>query len=242
MKIFGYIFLAEDKHHLVPAAEQQAVLEEYGRNLGRPLTEIFVEEATPMKRLFKDRSAGSKVLRSCVSGDAILVMRTEWVISSAGEGERLLRFLAGKGVALHCIDLGGNISLPEKRRLMISEGPAAVVGKLLSALTVSETSRHGQAIRRAKKNRKDQGKYLGGPVPFGWEVSPEGHLVPYEPQQEVIRSIVNMRRNRWSYREISQKLKDEQKVRLSHEGVRRIISGIAGKAGKGGKGGKGDSG
>lgn len=236
MKIFGYIFLAEDKHHLVPAAEQRSALEEYGKSLGRPFAEIVIEEATPMKRPFKDRPAAGKVLKSCVSGDAILVMRTEWVISSAGEGERLLHSLAGKGVALHCMDLGGNISLPEKRRLMISEGPAAVVGKLLAALTVSETSRHGQAIRRAKKNRKEQGKYLGGPVPFGWEVSTQGRLVPYEPQQEVIRSIVDMRRNRWSYREISQKLKDEQKVRLSHEGVRRIISGIAGKGGKGDSG------
>jgi putative DNA-invertase from lambdoid prophage Rac len=239
MKIFGYIFLAEDKHHLVPAAEQQSALEEYGRNLGRPFAEFFVEQATPMKRPFKDRPAGSKALKSSASGDAILVMKTEWVISSAGEGERLLRFLAGKGVALHCIDLGGNISLPEKRRLMVSEGPAAVVGKLLAALTVSESSRHGQAIRRAKKNRKEQGKYLGGPVPFGWEVSPEGHLVPNEPQQEVIRSIVDMRRNRWSYREISQKLRDEQKVRLSHEGVRRIISSLSGEAGRGSKGDSG---
>ncbi|MDK9707273.1 MAG: recombinase family protein [Desulforhopalus sp.] len=239
MKVFGYIFLAEDKNHLVPAAEQQAVLEAYARNLNRPFFEIFVEEATPMKRPFKDRSAGSRVLKSCGPGDAILVMRTEWVMSSAGEGESLLRFLAGKDIALHCIDLGGNISLPEKRRLMVSEGPATVVGKLLAALAVSETSRHGQAIRRAKKNRKAQGKYLGGPVPFGWEVSADGHLVPYEPQQEVIRSIVDMRRNRWSYREISQKLRDEQKVRLSHEGVRRLLSSIGGKAGRGGKGDSG---
>ncbi|MBU1566975.1 MAG: recombinase family protein [Proteobacteria bacterium] len=223
MRVFGYIFLAQDKHHLVPEITQKQALWEYGRSLGLSVEEIIVEDAAPLKRPFKDRPAGSKLLQRCESGDTIIIMKAEWAIGSAGDGQRLLALLKSAQIAFYCIDLGGNISIPEKRRLMVSEGPAAVVEKLLAALTVSEISRHGQAIRTAKKHRKEMGKYLGGPVPFGWEVNREGYLVPNEEQQRIIGSIVDMRRDRWSYREISQKLKEEYKVRLSHEGVRRIF-------------------
>ena len=223
MRALGYIFLAQDKHHLVTESVQRSVLQDYRHSLGCPFEEIFIEENTPLKQPFKDRSAGGELLRRCSLGDAIVVMKTEWVLSSVGDGQRLLHSLKTAQIALHCIDLGGNISLPEKRRLMVSEGLAAVVEKLLAALTVSESSRLGQAIRTAKKHRKKLGKYLGGPVPFGWEVNPEGYLAPNEGQQLIITSIADMRKNRWSYREISQKLKEEYKVRLSHEGVRRLL-------------------
>jgi putative DNA-invertase from lambdoid prophage Rac len=223
MRVFGYIFLARNKHHLVPEIEQQLALQEYGRSIGVLVDEIIVEDTVLLKKPFKDRPASGELLRKCGSGDTIIVMKTEWVLSSAGDGERLLGILKTAQIALHCIDLGGNISLPEKRRLMVTEGPAVVVEKLLAALTVIESSRHGQAIRTAKKHRKDMGKYLGGPVPFGWEVNREGYLVPNEGQQRIICSIIDMRKERWSYREISQKLRDEFNVRLSHEGVRRIF-------------------
>ncbi len=228
MGVLGYIFLAQDRHHLVAESVQRAALQEYGRSLGRPLEEICIEENTPLKRPFKDRSAGGQLLRSCGPGDIIIVMKTEWVLSSAGDGERLLRSLKSAQIAIHCIDLGGNISLPEKRRLMVSEGLAAVVEKLLAALTVSESNGLGEAIRTAKEHRKEVGKYLGGPVPFGWDVNPEGYLVPNEGQQQIIQAIVDMRKDLWSYREISQKLKDEYKVRLSHEGVRKIVKSDTG--------------
>ncbi len=230
MRVFGYIFLSRDKYNLVAESQQQAALLEYGRSLDRPLEGITIEEGVALKRPFKDRPAGGKLLRGCGAGDTIVVMKAEWVLSSAGDGERLLRLLKTAQISLHCIDLGGNISFPEKRRLMVSEGPAAVVEKLLAALTASESSRHGQAIRTAKNHRKEQGKYLGGPVPFGWEVNREGYLVPNEGQQQIISSIVDMRKDRWSYREISQKLKEEHKVSLSHEGVRRICKSDTRKA------------
>lgn len=223
MRVFGYIFLARDKDHLMTEAEQQVILQEYTRNLGQPLDAIFVEKSVPLKLPFKDRSAAGKLLGSCGPGDAILSVKTEWVFNSAGDGRHLLQLLKSTQIALHCMDLGGNISLPEKRRLMVSEGLAPVIDKLLAALTASESSsRLGQEIPVAKKHRKDLVKFLGGPVPFGWEVNGEGYLAPNEEQQLIIDSIIDMRKNRLSYREISQKLHKEYKISLSHEGVRRI--------------------
>lgn len=225
MKVFGYIYLARDKEHLVPVEVQQAALRDYARSIGLTLGEIYVEETAPLPQPFLERPEGSTLQRRCETGDTILVMKTEWILGSAAEGERLLRLLGENHVALHCVDLGINISVPEKRRLAVSEGSAELVKKLLAALSVCENSRHGQAIRTAKKHGKEQGKYLGGPVPFGWEVNGEGVLVENEAQQHIIGEIETMRRERWSYREISAKLRDTFGIRLSHEGVRKILAG-----------------
>ncbi|HBG20755.1 MAG TPA: hypothetical protein DDY32_16175 [Desulfobulbaceae bacterium] len=225
MHVFGYIFIAQDKDYLVPATEQERALTEYARSIGLAITEIFVEEQAPLQQPFHERPQGGALLRRCAAGDTIITMKAAWILSSAVEGERLLRLLHKDRVALHCVDLGGNISVPEKRRLIVSEGCAELVRKLLAALSVCEGSRHGQAIRMAKKHRRQQGKYLGGPVPFGWEVNEEGFLVPNESQQKIIDQIVTMRLERWSYREISGKLRDEFDIRLSHEGVRKILAG-----------------
>jgi DNA invertase Pin-like site-specific DNA recombinase len=223
MRVFGYIFLARDQQHLIPESQQREALQEYSRGLGRPLDEFVIEENGVLKRSFKDRPTGNRLLQNCLPGDVILVMRIGWVFNSVGDGLRTLRLLKSASIALHCLDVGGNISFAEKRRLLVSEGPAAIVEKVLAALTFSEDSRHGQAIRTAKKHGKEQGKYLGGPVPFGWEVSRQGRLEPHEGQQLIINAIFALRKDRWSYREISQKLQEEYKVRLSHEGVRRIF-------------------
>lgn len=225
MHVCGYIFLAQDKDYLVPAAEQERAITEYAQSLGLAVSDFFVEEQASLQQPFHERPQGGALLRQCSGQYIIIAMKAAWMLCSAVEGEKLLRLLSKEKVALHCVDLGVNISVPEKRRLIISEGAAPLVRKLLSALSTCEGSRHGQAIRLAKKHRKQQGKYLGGPVPFGWEVDKEGFLVPNQAQQKIIDQIVTMRMERWSYREISGKLRDEFDIRLSHEGVRKILAG-----------------
>lgn len=225
MHVCGYLFLAPDKDGRVPATEQERALADYARAIGLAITDLFIEEQAPLQQPLRERPRGGELLRRCALGDTIITMKAAWVLSSVVEGERLLRLLYKDRVALHCVDLGANISVPERRRLIVSEGCAELVRKLLAALAVCEGSRHGQAIKMAKKHQKQQGKYLGGPVPFGWEVNSEGFLVPNETEQRIIDQIVTMRLERWSYREISGKLRDEFDIRLSHEGVRKILAG-----------------
>lgn len=223
MSVFGYIFLTLEKEHLVAVEEQQAVFCDYVQSVGLEMEEIFVEEGTSLKRPFKERTEGSKLIERCVAGDAIIIMKAAWILSSAAEGANLLRILREKDIALYCMDLGENITVDEKRKLIVYEGCAGIVQKLLSALAVCESSKHGEAIRATKRNLKKQGKYIGGPVPFGWEVNKERILVQNKAQQEIIREIITMREDRWSYRDISKKLKDEFDIQLSHAGVRRVL-------------------
>ena len=223
MTVFGYIFLALENEHLVAEAEQKSALHEYARTIGLAIEEMRVEEGASLKRPFKERTEGSRLVEQCFAGDALIIMKAEWLFSSAAEGATLLRTLRENDIAVHCMDLGGNITVDEKRKLVVSEGSAGIVGKLLSALAVCENCGHGEAIRATKRNLKKEGKYIGGPVPFGWEVNKDKMLVENVAQQQVIQAISAMREDRWSYRDISRKLKDEYDIQLSHAGVRRVL-------------------
>lgn len=225
MGTYGYIFVAQDDEQGGAEAEmRQKVLEYVGSLDNRKVEHWVVEKNVSYKKPFRDRPAGRKMLENMHPGSSLVVAESRHVLGSATEAVRLLRFLRKNQIALHCVDLGVNISLKEKRKLAVSEGAAELVEKLMEALAACESSKHGDAIKAAKKSRKEQGKYLGGPVPFGWQVSEQGVLVRDEEQQKIIDRIEAMRADRWSYRDISRKLKEEQGVRLSHEGVRRIIS------------------
>jgi putative DNA-invertase from lambdoid prophage Rac len=231
MGVYGYIFLAPEKEYTVPLAEQQNVLLKYVSSLGLRIDEFFIERESSLKRALRERKEGGRMYQNCGAGDSIFVMKVEWVLGSAGDGSKLLRVLRKNGVALYCVDLDGNISLDEKRKLMVSDGIAVLVQQLLAGLAVCETSKHGEAIRVAKRTRKKEGKYLGGPVPFGWKVNANGFLVQDKEQQKVILAIEDMRKDRWSYRDISRKLKEEFDVHISHEGVRRILKNKKNKVG-----------
>ena len=231
MQVLGYIFLARDRSQQMAETEQVAAIAAYCRDLGLPAARYLVEENRDVRRPLRLRPRGRELLAQLAPGDVLVALRAAWVLASAFEGERLLQQLKAENIALHCVDLGGNISLPEKRRLQVSEGPAPLVAKLLAALTVCERGTQGRAIRAAKRHGRDLGKYLGGPVPFGWEVDGAGYLAPHEGQQRIIEAILTLRRDRWSYREISHKLLEEYGVRLSHEGVRRLCTGEREKRG-----------
>ncbi len=224
MAVYGYIFLAQEKEQLVSTEEQQFSLQEYAKSRNLSVDEIILEQNVSLKKPFRERKQGKELSGGMRPGDTLIVLRSEWILGSAGEASRLVRMLRENHVSLYCVDLGTNITLDEKRKLAVYEGGAGLVQKLLNALAVCESSKHGDAIRATKRIQKKAGKYLGGPVPFGWEVNDEGFLSPDPTQQNIIHTIVAMREDRWSYRDISRKLREEYGVKLSHEGVRRVLN------------------
>ncbi len=223
MSVFGYIFVALEKEHFVAAEEQETALLDYAKSIGLEVEEILIEEGTTLKRPFKERVEGSKLVERCVAGDTIITLKAASVFSSAAVGSNLLQTLRRNNISLYCMDLGTNITVDEKRKLKVYEGGAGIIQKVLAALAECESSKHGEAIRATKRSLKKQGKYIGGPVPFGWEVNEERILVQNKAQQEIIAKIIAMREDRWSYRDISKKLKIEFDIELSHAGVRRIL-------------------
>ncbi|RUM42177.1 MAG: hypothetical protein DSY80_07670, partial [Desulfocapsa sp.] len=137
---------------------------------------------------------------------------------------QLLTELKEKGVSLYCVDLDGDIVNKTERRLQICEGVAPLVFNLCKALSVNiSTKSHGEAIRAGKAKKKKDGKYLGGPVPFGYHLGEDDRLHKDVQQQAIIEEMQRLRNDRWSFRNIAKKLAKEHDLKFSHEGVRRIL-------------------
>jgi DNA invertase Pin-like site-specific DNA recombinase len=219
----GYLFLSIGKESQVALADQQKALRDYGESIGCPVEELFIEQGTSLKSPFRERKEAGKLLAGAKPGDIILTMKSEWVLGSAKEGVRLIRMLRKNSISLYCLDLKEDISLPMERKLIVSEGGSSLILAVLSALAVCDSSKHGESIKAAKRYKKREGKYLGGPVPFGWQVEGE-FLVQDLRQQQIIREIIKLRSDRWSYRDIAGKLLEKHKVKLSHEGIRRVLA------------------
>ncbi len=224
MTTIGYVFLDADRDSVVSLARQQKVIEEYAGNLGKVCDELLVEQSFPAGTALMDRKEGRRLLENVVSGDVIIVMKTMWVLGSPGRGLALLDILREKQVSLFCADLDGDLVLETERKLIVSRGIAPLVRLLCEALSAgADNNGHSAAIRAGKARRKKEGKYLGGPVPYGFQVSGDGRLCQNNKQQTIIDEMVSLKEDRWSYRDIARKMKEQHGLKFSHEGIRRIL-------------------
>jgi hypothetical protein len=70
--------------------------------------------------------------------------------------------------------------------------------------------------------QRQDGKYLGGDVPFGYALGEVGQLVESPEQIAVVDQIVTMRREGQSLRSIAGEMK-RRSFQVSHVTVRRLL-------------------
>lgn len=223
MTTIGYVFLDVNRDVLTPLDKQHQALEMYAEKLNMSCDELLVEQSFAPAVPLLERNEGRRMLKNVQRGDTILVLQAKWVLGTPKKALSLIDLLKEKGVSLFCADLDGNISMPTQRQLLASEGIASLVYQLCEALSCGESGNHGAAIRAGKAKLKQEGKYMGGPVPFGWMVGEDGRLQQDSVQQDLIAEMMRLKADRWSYRDIARKMEKSAGLKLSHEGIRRII-------------------
>jgi len=223
MVLRGYIMLDPERKFFQPLEEQQRAIEDYAQRHAMEVGELFVEQGVSARRYLADRPQGQQLLAACRTGDTVVTARIDAVFCRAGDGLRLIRRLGQMECSLHVTELDGDIVRLGARQLVVSRGIAEQVRVLLVALSRREREGHGERIRQAKQNRREAGMYLGGPVPFGWRVGEAGLLERDLAQQRIIVEIIQLREDRWSYRDIARMLLERHGLRFSHEGIRRLL-------------------
>jgi putative DNA-invertase from lambdoid prophage Rac len=78
-----------------------------------------------------------------------------------------------------------------------------LVFTILSAVAEAERDRIRERIRDVKADQRKRQRYLGGIVPFGWQLGEDGALRENPDQQRAIQRIRELRRNGLSLRAIS---------------------------------------
>jgi DNA invertase Pin-like site-specific DNA recombinase len=176
--------------------------------------DIFVEAGVSGGTEFQARPEGGRLFNLLQKGDLIIFPKLDRAFRNTRNALNALHELKERGVHVHFIDLGGDVT---------GNGIGAIVFTILSAFATFEKERIATRIREVKQIKKAQGKFTGGRRAFGYDVV-DSVKVPNRSEQKVIAEMRSLRKSGTSFRGIEKWLSEKKKVRISPMGIRHILN------------------
>jgi DNA invertase Pin-like site-specific DNA recombinase len=221
MAVYGYARVstqrqAEEGESL---GVQRRQIEGYASMLGLAAPRLFVEEGVSGSKPLSERPAAKQLLAVLKPGDVIIAAKLDRMFRSALDALGNLNALKEQGVALHLIDLGGDVT---------GNGISRLVFTILSAVAESERDRIRGRVQETKADQRKRNRHLGGTRPFGYRIERSecdlrgGQLIPDEREQEAIAQMHALRDEGKSLRAIAAAMR-EQGFSISHEGVAEVL-------------------
>jgi len=183
------------------------------KGLELPTENVFIEAGVSGSIEFQERPEGSKLFTQMVKGDMVIFPKLDRAFRNTRNALNVLHDLKGRGISVHFIDLGGDVT---------GNGVGAIVFTILSAFATFERERIATRIREVKQMKKAQGKFTGGRRAFGYDVI-EGVKVPRDDEQAVIREMMKMREGGSTYRQIADWMSSTQERKMTFMGVKRTL-------------------
>jgi putative DNA-invertase from lambdoid prophage Rac len=217
MAVYGYVrvsTLTQAKEgESLEAQRRQVVSYAESKGLELAIENVFVEAGVSGGSEFETRPEGAKLFKALNAGDMVIFPKLDRAFRNTRNALNVLHELKARGVSVHFIDLGGDVT---------GNGVGAIVFTILSAFATFERERIAARIREVKQLKKAQGKFTGGRRAFGYDVV-DGVKVPRDDEQVVIREMVKMREAGAGYRDIAAWMTLTQQRKMSFMGVRRTI-------------------
>ena len=219
MTIYAYCRTSEledsmDQDRLNGILEPELLsIQTYCLQHGWYMTETITEFNCRWNQEFVNRERGKLLLEAMNPGDILLCSRLERVVSSSQEALHLIKLFTKSQIALHVVELGGDITDPD---LTVSVSDAVA---LFSAL---EKRKSAERIKGVKQRQKQQGRYLGGSRPFGYMIHDNGRLIENPMEQKVLKRIFELKRDGKSLRAISSEVSTPV-MPISFKTVQRLL-------------------
>jgi putative DNA-invertase from lambdoid prophage Rac len=193
---------------------QQRTIHGYAMMKGLQIDRLFVERGVSGSKPLSERPEGAALLAVLQPGDIVITAKLDRMFRSALDALDVLAQLKDRGVSLHMVDLGGDVT---------GNGISKLVFTILSAVAEAERDRIRERIADVKQDQKARNRYLGGSVPFGWFVEENGELVPNPTEQDAIATLRDARASGLSLRACVELVKERHGLDLSHMTVKRVI-------------------
>lgn len=174
---------------------------------------ICVEAGVSGATEFQARPEGAKLYSLACQGDLIIFPKLDRAFRNTRNALNVLHDLKARGVSVHFIDLGGDVT---------GNGVGAIVFTILSAFASFERERIAARIREVKQLKKAQGKFTGGRRAFGYEII-EGVKVPKVDEQATISKMREMRDAGFGYRAISDWLFQTEGKQMTFMGIKHVL-------------------
>ncbi len=216
MAVYGYVRVSTVRQTAEGESldVQQRTIVGYALMRGMAVDQVFVERAVSGSVPLGERPQGAALLHLVQAGDAIITPKLDRMFRSALDALDVLSRLREQSIALHMVDLGGDVA---------TNGISKLVFTILSAVAEAERDRTRERIAEVKRDQRMRNRYLGGTPPFGWGVREDGELVPVPDQQEALRQMHALRAQGVSLRGVADRMA-ETGIRISHVGVKNAIT------------------
>lgn len=216
MAVFAYTRVSTDRQ----ASEgesldvQERTIAGYAMMYGMTIDRVFRERGVSGSKPLHERPEGAALLLALEPGSVVITAKLDRMFRSALDALRVLGELKERGISLHMIDLGGDVT---------SNGISKLVFTILSAVAEAERDRIRERVATVKADQKQRGRYLGGTVPFGWTMGANNELRPLPEAQAAIECMKALRSAGQSFRAIADQMKASG-FALTHEAVRKVLA------------------
>jgi putative DNA-invertase from lambdoid prophage Rac len=192
---------------------QRRQIEGYALMHGQTLDDVMVEEGVSGSVPVEDRPVGGQLFAKLERGDIVIAAKLDRLFRSALDALTVVESLKKWGVALHLLDLGGDISGNGLSKLFLT---------IAAAFAEAERDRIRERIGQVKADQKARGRYLGGSIPFGYRLGDDGELVPHKAEQEAIREMFALKAQGRSLRVIAAEMQAKG-CKVSHMAVQAAL-------------------
>ena len=215
MAVYGYcrVSTARQANEGESLEVQRRQIKGYADMHGLALDGIVIEEGVSGSVPVVERPAAGPLFAKLSKGDVVVAPKLDRLFRSALDALQVVAELKARGVALHLLDLGGDISGNGLSKLFLT---------IAAAFAEAERDRIRERIGQVKADQKARGRYLGGKVPFGFRRGEDGELVPHEGEQEAVREMVALRSQGKPLRAIAEAVRTNG-LKISHEGVAGVL-------------------
>jgi putative DNA-invertase from lambdoid prophage Rac len=222
MKVYGYcrVSTSEQAVNGLSLDSQQQQITGYCMMKGWTVAAFFVEAGVSGSVPLADRPEGQRLLAALQPGDVLVTARLDRTFRSASDALGTLEQLKEDKVALHMIDLGGDVT---------GNGISKLVFTILSAVAENARDAIRERVREAKRYRVTQKLFNGGKRPFGFDIEigedETKRLVPNSNEQAALARGRALRESGASYRDIAQAWADEYGIpKVDAKSIQRMLA------------------
>ena len=163
---------------------------------------------------FRKRPVFQKVLSELKTGSKLVCSRIDRLSRQVIDTLQLVEDFKKERKEICLCDIG-NIH---------KDGVSKIFVTILASLAEVERANISERIKASKKIAKQDRKYLGGFVEFGFKVDENKKLIPDDKEFSVLQSMVNLRRSGLGYRKISDEIKNKFGKRIYYPQIHKILN------------------
>jgi putative DNA-invertase from lambdoid prophage Rac len=173
---------------------------------------------------FQKRPQAASLLAKLKKGDHLCFAKLDRAFRSARDCHNTLAVLKEKGVSTSICDLYGGEDVT-------GNGIAQLLIGIMASVAEWERERIGERTRDAKRVAREQGRYLGGKIPWDKKFV-DGRLVDDEAKQTVVRKLREWRGAGVPLRDCRARAQKHYNTSLSLDAIRRLTQEQAAEEGK----------